>query len=156
MIEPTRTVELQVVTSELPAGFDILRTEARAEGRQYVERLALDWESQRARFDREGEALLVARVNDVLAGIGGLTIEPVVPAALRMRRFYVRPSFRRSGIGRKLAMALLTRAQEASSIVTVNAAPASIPFWEELGFAPDKRDSHTHILTFGKPKTSVT
>ena len=36
----------------------------------------------------------------VLAGVGGLTIEPVVPGALRLRRFYVRPSFRRAGVGR--------------------------------------------------------
>jgi len=44
------------------------------------------------RFDRHGEALLAARVTGVLAGIGGLTIEPVLAGALHMRRFYVRPS----------------------------------------------------------------
>ena len=85
------------------AGFDALRAEARSEGHSFVERLAADWEAHRMRFDRHGEVLLAARVTGVLAGIGGLTIEPGMPGALRMRRFYVRARFRRAGIGRTLA-----------------------------------------------------
>lgn len=138
--------ELQLVTEYLPAGFGALRAEARAEGYLFVERLAADWEAHTMRFDRNGEALLAARVRSVLAGIGGLTIEPVLAGALRMRRFYVRPLFRRAGIGRKLATALLERARMASPLVTVNAAPASASFWESLGFVPDLRDRHTHLL----------
>ena len=143
--------KLQRVIKELPEGFDALRAEAHAEGYLFVERLARDWLSGTTRFDREGEALLAARVNGVLAGIGGLTIEPVVPDALRMRRFYVRLAFRRSGIGRELATALLERAaRSASSLVTVNAAPASAVFWQSLGFAPALRDGHTHIQQLDK------
>jgi GNAT superfamily N-acetyltransferase len=89
---------------------------------------------------------MAVRFNGVLAGIGGLTIEPIVPGALRMRRFYVRLSFRRSGVGRRLAMALLARAGSNQRLVTVNAAAGSIPFWEALGFAPNMRDRHTHVL----------
>ena len=138
------------VVQELPADFDALRAEARAEGYRFVERLATDWASGTVRFDREGEALLAARLKTVLCGIGGLTIEPVVPDALRMRRFYVRPAYRRSGIGRMLAIALLERAQNRSGLVTVNAAPASAAFWESLGFVPDTRDGHTHVHTLTK------
>jgi GNAT superfamily N-acetyltransferase len=142
--------KLQRVVKELPAGFEALRAEARAEGYRFVERLATDWLSGTTRFDRKGEALLAARVNGVLAGIGGLTIEPVVPDALRMRRFYVRLAYRRSGIGRKLASALLERARSASRLVTVNAAPPSTAFWESLGFAPDARDGYTHLYQLHK------
>jgi GNAT superfamily N-acetyltransferase len=138
--------EQQVVVENLPAGFDVLREEARAEGYLFVERLAADWEARRMRFDREGEALLAAYIRGVLAGIGGLTIEPVLSGALRMRRFYVRPLFRRGGIGRGLATALLERARTTSLLVSVNAAPASFSFWESLGFTPDMRDGHTHLL----------
>jgi GNAT superfamily N-acetyltransferase len=137
--------ELQLVTKNLPAGFDALRAEARAEGYLFVERLAADWEARAIRFDHDGEALLAARVGGVLAGIGGLTREPVLSGALRMRRFYVRPQFRRTGIGRKLATALLERARSATGAVSVNAAPASVLFWESLGFTPDRRDGHTHL-----------
>ena len=146
--------KLQRVIEELPAGFDDLRAEARAEGYLFMERLATDWMSGTARFDRAGEALLAARVNGVLAGIGGLTVEPIVPGALRMRRFYVRLAYRRSGIGRKLASALLERARSAGGLVTVNAAPASTAFWESLGFAPDARDGHTHIQHLDKGRLS--
>jgi GNAT superfamily N-acetyltransferase len=136
---------LQLVIEKLPAGFGTLREEARAEGYLFVERLAADWEARRMRFDRTDEALLAAHVTAVLAGIGGLTIEPVLPGALRMRRFYVRPLFRRAGIGHTLATALLERARTAGLLVTVNAAPASVSFWESLGFTPDMRDGHTHL-----------
>ena len=81
----------------------------------------------------------------MLAGIGGLTIEPVLAGALRMRRFYVRPLFRRAGIGRTLETALLGRAPTTGLLVTVNAGPGSAPFWESLRFAPDMRDGHTHL-----------
>jgi GNAT superfamily N-acetyltransferase len=149
-----RVPKLQRVIEELPAGFDALRAEARAEGYLFVERLATDWLSGTLRFDREGEALLAARVNGVLAGIGGLTIEPVVPHALRMRRFYIRLPYRRSGIGRMLVTALLERARNATSLVTVNAAPASAAFWEALGFVPDARDGHTHVQQLGERRRS--
>jgi GNAT superfamily N-acetyltransferase len=138
-------LELRLVIERLPAGFDALREEARAEGYLFVERLAADWEAHTMRFDGNGEALLAAHVTGVLAGIGGLTNEPVLPGALRMRRFYVRPLFRRAGIGRTLAMALLERARITGLLVTVNAAPGSVSFWESLGFIPDMRDGHTHL-----------
>jgi len=140
------TLELKPVLDALPAGFDVLRAEALAEGFRQVERLAADWDAGRIRFDRDGEALLAARLNGVLVGIGGLTIEPVVAGALRMRRFYVRPAFRRIGVGRQLVTALLAGLDDDRSI-TVNAAPASIAFWESVGFNPDPRDGHTHILS---------
>jgi GNAT superfamily N-acetyltransferase len=138
-------LELEPVRDALPAGFDALRADALAEGFRQVERLAADWETGTTRFDRDGETLLAARLNGVLVGVGGLTIEPVVPGALRMRRFYVRPAFRRIGVGRQLVTALLAGVEGDRSI-TVNAGPASIGFWESLGFNPDPRDGHTHTL----------
>ena len=144
-------LHLEAVVEDLPVGFDTLRREARAEGYRFIERLAAEWQSRTTRFDREGEALLAARVNGVLAGIGGLTLDPVITGAVRMRRFYVRPAFRRGGIGRELATALLARVP-ASRLITVNAAPASVPFWDSLGFTPDLRDGHTHIV---EPREAV-
>jgi GNAT superfamily N-acetyltransferase len=139
-------VRLEVMTGELPGGFEEVRAEARAEGYAFVERLANDWASRAIRFDREGEALFAAYADDELAAVGGLTIDPALPGTLRMRRFYVREQFRRCGIGRRLAKALLERAAQAGRPVTVNAGPGSAPFWEALGFIPDARDGHTHIF----------
>jgi GNAT superfamily N-acetyltransferase len=62
-----------------------------------------------------------------------------------MRRFCARPPFRRSGISRKLAAALLERPVRMGRLVTVNAATGSAAFWEPPGFTPDMHE-HTHIL----------
>jgi hypothetical protein len=62
-----------------------------------------------------------------------------------MQRLYVHLAYRRSGIGCRLAYALLEGAQNYSRLVTVNAAPASTAFWESLGFAPDASDGLTHV-----------
>jgi GNAT superfamily N-acetyltransferase len=135
---------LERVVGELPTGFETLRAEARAEGHRNPDRLAADWASGAIRFDRPGEALLVAYVGDELAGVGGLTVDPAATGAFRMRRFYVRKPFRRCGIGRCLASALLEPAVAGDRPVMVNAATGSVTFWEALGFVPDERDGHTH------------
>ncbi len=108
-----------------------------------LDTLAAEWAANVQRFDRDGAALFAAYANRTLAGIGGITLEPTIPEALRMRRFYVRVPFRRIGIGRKLAAALLE--PHAGKTITVNAGTGGDAFWEALSFAPDQRDGHTHI-----------
>ena len=144
-------MRLERVLTELPAGFDSLRAEARGEGYRHLDRLAEEWNSGKVRFDRDGEALFAARVGADLAGIGGLTLDPVLPGALRMRRFYVRKSFRRGGIGRAIAEHLLAQAQAFNRPVTVNGGAGSEPFWESLGFVADRNGGHTHVLPRSKP-----
>ena len=151
----TLIFRLEPVIENLPDDFDVMRVEACSEGYRFVERLATDWEAGVTRFDRDGEALVGARVDDVLAGIGGLTLDPVVSGALRMRRFYVRPSFRKHGIGRKLVGTLLEYPRRSGQVVVVNASGGSPAFWEKLGFAPDMRDGHTHILLLALGDTSA-
>jgi GNAT superfamily N-acetyltransferase len=130
----------------LPQGLDVLRREAQAEGFRFVERLATEWASGEKRFDRVGEILLALRVTGELAGIGGLTVDSVVAGAPRMRRFYIRPAFRRHGLGRLLAQSLLDRARASGRLVTVNAGAGSERFWEALGFRSAPADGHSHVL----------
>ena len=139
-------VRFERVIAELPPGFESLRAEAQAQGYRHLDRLAAEWASGALRFDRDGEALFVAYASGVVAGIGGLTIDPGMPEALRMRRFYVATQFRRSGIGRQLAMVLLEAALHTDRPVTVNAAAGSERFWESLGFVAAVSDGHTHVL----------
>jgi GNAT superfamily N-acetyltransferase len=139
-------IRLERITDALPASFEAMRAEARDEGHRMLETLAIDWATGKTRFGRDGETLFAAHVEDVLAGIGGLTQEPALPGALRLRRFYVRVPFRRGGVGRALAKALL-EAATSSRTITVNAAAGSEAFWLSLGFAPDRSDDRTHILT---------
>jgi len=140
------TIAIVPVLTDLPTGFDALREEARDEGHTHMERLAADWASGANRFNAANEALLAAFLAETLAGIGGMTIDPADPAALRMRRFYVRPAFRRHGVGRHLAHVLITQARHATNCLVLNAeAEIAARFWEALGFVPDIRDGHSHI-----------
>jgi GNAT superfamily N-acetyltransferase len=133
------------VVEQLPAGFDVLRRNARAEGHRNMDRLAEDWSSGAQRFDAAGEALLAALVAGELACVGGITADPM-PGALRMRRFYVRAVFRRHGVGRWLAETLIARVRP-GVFLTVNAGTQQAArFWEALGFMPDQRDGQTHAL----------
>ena len=145
-------VRLEAVADKLPADFETMRAEARAERYAFLERLANDWASGAMLFDRPGEALLAAYSEGVLVAIGGITVDPIVAEALRMRRFYVRRAFRRTGIGRAIAQALLERALRSVRVVTLNAAVDSVPFWEALGFVPEARHGHTHIWRQAVPK----
>jgi GNAT superfamily N-acetyltransferase len=144
-------VRLEAVVGKFPADFETMQAEARAEGYRFLDRLGSDWGSGAMRFDRPGEALLAAYSEGVLAAIGGITIDPIVPDALRMRRFYVRPAFRRTGIGGEIAQALLKSARSIR-VVTLNAAIESARFWESLGFVPQARDGHTHVWRQTVPK----
>jgi GNAT superfamily N-acetyltransferase len=164
------SLRIEPVLDRLPAGFAALREAAHAEGHGFLEKLAIDWASGAMRFDRMGEILLAATLYSAsvvhsasighnesvghsrsaghgeLTGIGGLTIDPVVTNAMRMRRFYVSPRFRRGGIGATLARTLRDRALASGRAIALNASPESVPFWEALGFVPDPRDGHTHCL----------
>ena len=140
------TVRIEQVVDNLPAGFETLREEARVEQYRMLDRLATEWDAGAIRFNRPGEALFVAYVSGILAGIGGITVDPDIPGALRMRRFYVRAPFRRDGVGRKIAQALLASVPGLVPLITVNAAAGSEPFWEALGLSPQAGASHTHVL----------
>ncbi|WP_027666873.1 GNAT family N-acetyltransferase [Rhizobium leguminosarum] len=139
------TIDIRRIRDRLPQEIADLESEARREGHRHVARLIDEWSTGAVRFDRDGERLLGAYANEVLAGVGGMTVETAMSGTLRMRRFYVRPAMRERGIGRMLAMALLDHA--CCSVVTVHAGnDGAGRFWESLGFQPYGRDGHTHVL----------
>ena len=126
-------IQLVRVTDDLPAGFPALRAQADAEGFRAMSRLAAEWAGDRSAF----VCLLAAMQGDRLAAIGGLTAEPEPRGqdAMRVRRLYVDPEARRSGVGRTLVNALLQEALDSVSLVTINARNTlAPPFWEALGF----------------------
>ena len=84
-------IRLERVIDTLPDGFEVLRAEARSEGYRMLDTLSAEWASGATRFDHPGEALFAAHAGDILAGIGGLTVEPAITGALRMRRFTCAP-----------------------------------------------------------------
>jgi GNAT superfamily N-acetyltransferase len=142
-------IQLIRIIDDLPDGLPALLADAASEGVGNMARLADGWVSGGQRFDGDGEALLGALLAGELAGIGGLSVEPAAhEPARRVRRFYVRPAFRRQGVARTLASALIQEALDQVDLLTCNAAasPAAAPFWEAQGFSPDTSGPWTHVL----------
>lgn len=136
------------VRDNLPSGFELLRHAAEGEAFDLMATLAREWAEGTARFDGDGEALVAAYDGDLLVGMGGIQHDPQVPDALRMTRFYVRPSYRRKRIGWQIAAALLERPDSQGRTITLQAPQVEAArFWEALGFVRDVRDGHTHIRT---------
>jgi GNAT superfamily N-acetyltransferase len=127
-------------------GFHALRAEADAEDIRNVARLEEDWRSGAERFRKTGEILLAGFDGQTLVAIGGLTVEPDPSVrALRLRRLYVRPAWRKRGIGRALATALMDHGFRSVNLLTLNAGvPGAAEFWEALGFQRVEHESRTH------------
>jgi hypothetical protein len=96
-------MQLLDVANELPAEFEVLRAEARAEGYRHLDRLADEWGSGAARFNREGEKLVAAVLDGELAGIGGLTLDPEQPGAPFLRQQGLPQDRNRVRLGREFA-----------------------------------------------------
>jgi putative acetyltransferase len=131
-----------------PAGADLIDG-TRAIFREYAQQLGVDLCFQN--FDAEladlpGEyagprgALLLAMVDGDVAGCGALRPLPDAdyPNACEMKRLYVRPPFRRFGLGRLLAQALMDRGLQAgySNLLldTLDAMEAARGLYASLGF----------------------
>ncbi|QIO73813.1 GNAT family N-acetyltransferase [Rhizobium leguminosarum] len=141
------TINIRTFRDRLPQEIADLESEARQEGYRHIARLIDEWSTGAVRFDRDGERLLGAYADEVLAGIGGMTVETAMSGVLRMRRFYISPAMRGRGIGRMLAMALLDHASSFCTVVTVHAGnDGAARFWESLGFQSHGRDGHSHLL----------
>jgi GNAT superfamily N-acetyltransferase len=144
-VEPS----FSVVPAEpyLPDGLDRLRAAAGAEGIRNVATLVERWVDGSERYDRDGERVLAAIAADEVVGIGALSRCPTVPDALRVRRFYVSPTWRRRGVARRLATTLLAFGFDHAETITCNAgaSDAAAPFWERLGFSRTDLDGVTHV-----------
>ena len=146
-------LQLVRIFDDLPEDFDALAAEASGEGVRNMALLANGWATKQeragARFQDDGEALLAAFLAGTLAGVGGLSVETdATEPARRLRRFFVRPMFRRQGVATALASALVHEGLDSVGLLTVNAAasPAAGPFWEAQGFVADTSGPWTHVL----------
>ncbi|MBV8036023.1 GNAT family N-acetyltransferase [Roseateles sp.] len=137
--------DIQLITPESPSDWQ----ETRLILRDYADSLDVDLDFQG--FDEElaglpgayappGGLLLLATVDGAVAGSGAFRPLPDAdyPNACEMKRLFVRPAFRRFGLGRLLAQALMDHATEAGYscmlLDTLDDMEAARGLYESLGF----------------------
>lgn len=136
------------VVEALPHGFDVMSAEASAEGVRNMAMLKAEFGSADDPYVDPG-VLFAAFADGALAGVGGVTVQAgLAEPAMRMRRLYVRPAFRRAGVARALAGAMMQQAFQAAPLLVLNAAAsaAAPPFWEAMGFERVEWPEITHAL----------
>ncbi len=132
-------------------GFELLLQESLAEGHRFIQRLQEEWVSGSNRFSSEGEALYCAFDGTELVATGGLNQDPFLhsPEIGRIRRIYVRPSWRRRGIATALISILLRDAANHFLQVHLRTEnPEAARLYEGMGFEPLVSPTATHIISF--------
>ena len=137
--------DIKLITPESPEDWQ----ETRLILREYAASLNVDLDFQG--FDAEldglpgvyeppGGLMLLATVDGAIAGSGAFRplLDADYPNACEMKRLFVRPAFRRFGLGRILAQALMDRATEAGYsamlLDTLDDMEAARGLYESLGF----------------------
>jgi ribosomal protein S18 acetylase RimI-like enzyme len=132
---PDHITVVSTVCKSLPEDFDLLRTASRSEGYECLERLQCEWQTGVQQFQHFGEMLAIVRIDTQIAAIEGISRDPKVPDAYRMRRFYVLGSYRRMGLGRLLVQRLLEQDGLDEKLITVHAGDEGAQkFWQAMGF----------------------
>jgi GNAT superfamily N-acetyltransferase len=145
---------IQVRKIVLPTpGIELLHSEAKDEGYDFIETLVEEWSSGTNRFDAPGEALCGCMDRGLLVAVGGLNCDPFAgqPDMGRIRRVYVRSAWRNRGIGRALVATLVDHARTYFSCVRLRAENAlAARLYESMGFVPIESPDASHILVFEK------
>jgi len=125
---------IQRLTALDPIQVEPILAASQREGFRFVARLFEEWASGVNRFEKTGEAFFGVFVESNLVSIGGLN--RLTKGTGRLRRFYVLPSYRRQGWGRRLLRHILTHAAEHFSCVVLRTdTDSGDRFYRACGFA---------------------
>jgi len=120
--------------------------ESRREGFRFLVRLCDEWLSEANRFSERGEGLFGLFDSGELIGVGGITRQDDCTG--RLRRFYILPSHRRQGFGRRLLHHILRHAAtHFRSVVLRTNTETGDCFYRACGFTCIQDSSHaTHRI----------
>ncbi|MEM6820424.1 MAG: GNAT family N-acetyltransferase [Verrucomicrobiota bacterium] len=124
--------------------------ESRHDGFRFLATLRSEWSRGENRFNRNHEGFFGYRLKDELVAVGGLNEDPYSTNHRigRLRRFYVKKSERRKGIGRTLVGHILNKAKNRFVWIRLRTDTlAASKFYESLGFLATEASTHaTHEL----------
>ena len=130
-------------------GLEQMREEALREGVHFIEKLCEEWENGKNRFQGPGEKLFGCMVDAELIAVGGLNRDPFEGRSEigRIRRIYVRPSWRNKGIGESLVRILMENARASFTELHLRTDnPAAARIYERMGFLRCPTAHATHVM----------
>ncbi len=144
------TSRIERITTLEPSELDGLVARSLEEGFRFVQRLRDEYTSGQNRFERPGEALLIARELLTVIAVIGLNNAPHgQPSVMRLRRFYVLLEHRSAGLGKKMLLEVIEIARIANvqtlELSTNN--PLASRFYEQNGFEFIRGEHATHRLS---------
>ncbi|MEM7659853.1 MAG: GNAT family N-acetyltransferase, partial [Bacteroidota bacterium] len=119
------------------SGFQELLLQSEAEGFRFLRRLLQEWETEVNRFQLEGEGLFGWVVEQKLVATLGINQVIHAPQKARLRRMYLHPAYRRTGIGSQMVQEVALRYQSQYELLELfTDTSQGAAFYESLGFSP--------------------
>ena len=128
--------------------FHEFKADAESENYEFVDVLIGDWQDGSEDFSEPGARFLGLALDGKIVGVGGLGHDQHFPDQQigRIKHVYVLKDYRRRGIARLLALALMQDAEKSFGTIRLHAASANAArLYEELGFEPIDHPTATHI-----------
>ncbi|SFM08095.1 N-acetylglutamate synthase, GNAT family [Gracilibacillus orientalis] len=130
---------IERVTSLEQYKLNLLIDDSLSEGYKFIKRLVDEYTLGNNKFDKNGESLYVAKLDDEVIGIGGLNIDPYLNLSDvgRVRHLYVLRKNRGTGVGRKLLKTIIDEARENFRTIRLSSTdnPAAVNLYIECGFS---------------------
>lgn len=128
---------IQAITNIEDLSIEELRKESEEEGYHFVNRLIDDWQNETNCFALIGEGFYGVFVEKELIAIGGVNQDPYTDSgnAGRLRRFYVKQTWRRQKVGLALLKFILQKhADDFTEITLYTDTQVASKFYESIGF----------------------
>ncbi|MBZ0291065.1 MAG: GNAT family N-acetyltransferase [Anaerolineae bacterium] len=152
-------MHIQIITQLTFEALQPLLVSSLDEGYTFIHKLWDEYQSGENTFSDNGAILLGGYEGDQLVGIGGVHVDPYLKIATigRVRHVYVLPSYRRSGIGKKLVQALIDRTSHHFTVFTLRTMTEhGQAFYKSLGFTDEPRFANaTHWLAVKEDSDSL-
>ncbi|CAH1232561.1 hypothetical protein PAECIP111891_07044 [Paenibacillus allorhizoplanae] len=138
MYDGKAMILIEKVTSLEQYELKMLVDDSISEGYKFVMLLIDEYVDGSNKFDRKGESLYIAKINNEIVGIGGLNIDPYlrITDVGRVRHLYVLRKNRGTGVGKALLNRIIVEAQKHFRKLTLSTNnPVADKFYKDFGFS---------------------
>lgn len=146
-------IVIKEVQQQLPVEITGLATEAKRENLTLVKDLIDEYKNGKNCFKHPGEFLLLAYDQQKLIACGGLNLQwneqQVEERIGRVRRFYVLPEYRKSGVGKQLLQYLEHKARDNFSALCLSTqAEVAVNFYQKMNYVAVKNHPNYNYFKY--------